>query len=260
LAQDVWRRSCTFRNLYNNELQTRLGEKFMKTILMIALLCCAILCFSCFAASPQSAASLGLNQIKQPESVINAPAAKQSANSGNTQAPVQQESITILMQDSGNNISKMNLTFAVSPTYGTAQTVKFTAPKSGWKLNAVLIMATDGWNASSNKLPSPLPFAIEIRDADLKLLYHFADTQLPYFTNSRGIGLSGIELPDILVSEDFFVCFYGYTSLGLAAELQNATGNTYLFDKVTGKLYSYGLPLRNNQTLPINWLIRVGGH
>jgi hypothetical protein len=232
----------------------------MKTILMIALLCCATLCFSCLAANPQSAASLGLNQIKQPESVLNAPAAKQPANSGNTQTPVQQESITILMQDSGTNISKMNLTFAVSPTYGTAQTVKFTAPKSGWNLDAILIMATDGWNASSKKLPSPLPFAIEIRDADLELLYHFADTQLPYFTSSRGVRMSGIELPDILVSGDFFVCFYGYTSLGLAAELQNATGNTYLFDKVTGKLYPYGLPLKNNQTLPINWLIRVEGH
>ena len=120
-------------------------------------------------------------------------------------------------------------------------------------------MATDGWNASSEQLPNPLPFAIEIRDANLRLLYHFADIQLPYFTSGEGIRLAGVEVPDILVSGDFFVCFYGYRSLGLAAELQNATGNSYLFDKTSGQLYSYGLPMRNNQTLPINWLIRVAG-
>jgi hypothetical protein len=218
----------------------------------MALLCCVTLSFSGFAATPQSRASLGLNQLKQSESVTDTPAAKQPANSAATQAQV-------LKQDSGTNISKMNLTFAVSPTYGSAQTVKFTAPKSGWKLESILIIATDGWNASSKQLPSPLPFAIEIRDSNLKLLYHFADTQLPYFTSSKGIRLTGIEVPDILVSGDFFVCFYGYRSLALATELQNATDKSYLFDKPTGQLYSYKLPLRNNQTLPINWLIRVAG-
>ena len=120
-------------------------------------------------------------------------------------------------------------------------------------------MATDGWNASSKQLPNPLPFAIEIRDANLKLLYHFADIQLPYFTSNEGIILGGVEVPDISVSDDFFVCFYGYRSLALAAELQNATGNSYLFDKISGQIYDYGLPLKNNQTLPINWLIRVLG-
>ncbi|MDD1762884.1 MAG: hypothetical protein LUQ59_11695 [Methanothrix sp.] len=228
-------------------------------IMIIALLCCATLSFSGFAANPQSGTSLGLNQLKQSESVLNAPATKQPANSVTTHTPVQQENITILKQDSGINISIMNITFAVSPTYGSAQAVKFTAPKSGWKLESILIMATDGWNASSKKSPKPLPFAIEIRDANLRLIYHFADTQLPYFTSSQGIRMTGVEVPDILVSGDFFVCFYGYRSLGLAAEIQNATGDSYLFDKVAGRLYSYRLPMKNNQTLPINWLMRVAG-
>ena len=242
-------RTFAFRYLYTNELQSLVGDKLKRIILIIALLCCATLTFSGLAANP---ASLGLNQLKQSQSVTNAPATKQLANSAATQAQV-------LKQDSGTNISKMNLTFAVSPTYGSAQTVKFTAPKSGWKLESILIIATDGWNASIKQLPKPLPFAIEIRDANLKLLYHFADTQLPYFTSSQGIRLAGVEVPDISVSGDFFVCFYGYRSLALATELQNATGNSYLFDKTSGQLYSYRLPLINNQTLPINWLIRVAG-
>jgi hypothetical protein len=153
----------------------------------------------------------------------------------------------------------MNITFAASLTYGSGQAVMFTAPKPGWKLESVQVMATDGWDARSKELPNPLPFAIEIRDANLRLLYHFADAQLPYFTSNEGIRLASVELPDVPVNGDFFVCFYGYMALGLAAELQNVTGNSYYFDKLTGQLYTGFLPMKNNQTLPVNWIIRVAG-
>lgn len=194
----------------------------MRTILIMTLLCSAALCFSGQAANPPA-------------------------------------DIAVLKQDSGTNLSRMNITFDVSPTYGSAQTVKFTVPKSGWKLENVLIMATDGWNASSKQLPNPLPFAVEIRDTNLRLLYHFEDVQFPYFTSDNGVRMANIEVPAMSMNEDFFVCFYGYRSIGLAAELQNATGKSYIFDKLTGRLYSGELPLRNNDTLPVNWLIRVAG-
>lgn len=168
--------------------------------------------------------------------------------------------ITVLKQDSGINLSLMNTTLALSPTYGSAQVVKFTAPRPGWTLKSVLVMASDGWNASSNQSPSPLPFAIEIRDADLRLLYHYADTQLPYFTSGEGIRMANIEVPDIILEGDFFVCFYGYLSIALATELQNATGNSYIFDKQTATLYTSGVtPQNSNRTLPVNWLIRAAG-
>jgi hypothetical protein len=226
--------------------------------LIIALLCCATLCFSCLAASP-TAVSLGLNQIKESGSTLDAPATDQPTNATATSAPMQPENITWLRQDSGTNLSEMNRTFAVSPTYWMAQTVKFTAPKPDWKLMGVFLMATDGWNSSSKQMPTPLPFAIEIRDANLRLLYHFADTQLPYFTSSTGVRMAAVEVPDLPINGDFFVCFYGYRSLGLATELQNATGNSYYFEKQTGRVYPGVLVLINNQTLPVNFIIRALG-
>jgi hypothetical protein len=230
-----------------------------KIISIIALLYCAILTFSGLAADSSSVTSLGLNQLNQSESVLNATATKQPADFTDTRAPVPQEHITILTRDSGTNISKMNIGFDISPTYGSAQAVKFTAPRPGWKLENVLIMATDGWNASSKQSPNPLPFAIEIRDANLKLLYHFADIQFPYFTSESGVRMANIEVPAMPLNGDFFVCFYGYRSLAIAAELENATGTSYLFDKLTGRLYTSELSMSNNQTIPINWLIRVAG-
>ncbi|MGV8174743.1 MAG: hypothetical protein ACP5OU_03480 [Methanothrix sp.] len=195
----------------------------MKRIaLVIALLCCATSCFSSFAQSPA-------------------------------------EDVTVLMQDSGVDINKMNITFTGLPTLGAAQVVKFTAPKTDWTLESVLVMATDGWNASNEQLPLPLPFSIEIRDADLRLLYHFSDTQYPYFTTDEGVRMANIEIPALIINGDFFVCFYGYGSLGLAAELQNATDSSYIFDKPIGQLYSGALPIGDNQTLPVNWIIRAAG-
>lgn len=207
--------------------------------IIIALLCCFALSFNGLAAN-----QLGLNSLKQSKS--------------NSSEAFQEDPI-MLMQDHVMNFSTMNFSIEISPTFGSSQAVKFTAPKPGWNLENILVMATDGWNASGNELPSFLPFALEIRDADLKLLYHYADIQFPYFTSNEGVRMAVIEVPSIPVTGDFFVCFYGYRSLGLVAEIENATGNSYYFDKLDAMLYPAELQTRNNQTLPVNWLIRVAG-
>lgn len=226
-------------------------------VMILTLLCCATLCFGGLAANPP--AKLGLNEIKQSGSGSNAPASNSPAKASTATASVSLGNITILRQDSGTNLTEMNIAFTISPTYGSSQAVKFTAPKSGWKLQNVLVMATDNWNASSKQLPNVLPFAIEIRDANLRLLYHFSDIQLPYFTAGQGVRMANIEVPSITVNGDFLVCFYGYRSIGLATEMQNATGNSYYFDKVTGQIYNAVVPINNNQTRAVNWLIRVAG-
>jgi hypothetical protein len=205
-----------------------------KIILITALICSIALSFQSLAANP-------------------------STKDANTSISTQKDVLMVLKQDSGINISDMNITFTISPTYGSAQAVKFKAPKAGWKLENIFIVDTDGWNASNGQLPKIMPFAIEIRDLNLKTLYHFEDVQLPYFTSDTGVRMANIEIPSLLINGDFFVCFYGYRFLGLGTELQNATGNSYYFDKLSGDLYSSGLPMKDNKTLPINWLIRVAG-
>ena len=209
------------------------GDQLRRIVSITALICFATLCFGCLAENTMAETA--------------------------TSATAPQENITILKQDSGTNLSKINITFVVSPTFGSAQTVKFTAPNPGWKLKHVLVIATDGWNESRSESPKPLPFAIEIRDANLSILYHFADTQLPYFTSGAGIGIADVEIPDLPIEGDFFVSFYGYRSIALAAELQNATGGSYLFDKLTHQLFEGALPTRDNQTIPVNWLLRAAG-
>jgi hypothetical protein len=228
----------------------------LKKILLIVLLFFIYFAISSMAADAQS--KLGLNEIRQ-TGIANVQSSIPPAASEEKSDTSSQQNITVLRRDSGTNISEMNIDFAISPTYGSAQAVSFTVPKPDWKLEYILVYATDGWNSSSNKSPQPLPFAIEVRNANLRLLYHFSDTQLPYFTSSNGVRLGVIEVPDLLVNGDFLVCFYGYRSLGLGAEMQNGTGNSYFYDKLTGQTYRALITTSNNQTIPVNWLIRVAG-
>jgi hypothetical protein len=202
-----------------------LGDPLKKVILLLAALCCAVLVFNSLAQTAQPA--------------------------GNN--------LTELKEYSDTNISTMNASLTSPFAIDVGQTVKFKAPKAGWKLEHIYIMASDEWNSSVSAYPMPLPFTIEIRDKDLNLLYHFADTQLPYFTNPNLITMADIEVPAMAMSDEFFVCFYGYGLIPLMTELQNATGNSFYYMRRTGQLLRGELQLKNNATLPVNWIISVAG-
>lgn len=202
-----------------------------KMILLIAALCFAALCFNGWAA--QTAAN------------ATAPAAATTPN--------------VLISDSGTNFSKMNATFYSPFVFGIAQAVKFTPPKAGWKLERVAIVGTDGWNSTQKEAPLQGIFSVEIRDVNLKLLYQYADTQLDYFTSPNGFRTALIDIPAIAMSGDFYVCFYGRDIVRTLTELDNVTGKSYYYIRDTGQLGPGAIPLKNNNTLPVNWIIRAEG-
>ena len=73
---------------------------------------------------------------------------------------------------------------------------------------------------------------------NINLLYRMADTQNAYFTFLFPI-LRAIDLPSIPVTDEFYVIFYDRGSMFIGMELENATGNSYLYDS----LYSELLPV-----------------
>lgn len=245
--------------LIYTQLDSQLGDPLRRIILVITLLSFVTLCFGVIAVN--TSVKIGLNEVQSGLVGVNAPAPTANTSETAPAAPVSvsQGNITILKQDSGTNLTIMNITFTNSPTYGLAQAVEFKAPKPGWILEGILAMATDGWNASSKELPKPLPFTIEVRDQNLMLLYHYEGIQLPYFTNSNGVRMATIDVPPMPLNGAFYVCFYGYGALPLAAELQNATGNSYWYDERAAQLYYGVMPWRTNQAQHMNWLIRVAG-
>lgn len=207
-----------------------LGVHLKKIILLIAVaLCCAALSSGALAADKAAA-----NQL------------------------------TILKQDSGMNLSEMNLTmysaiddFGISGL-GVGEAVKFTAPKSGWKLKGVQILGWSGFNNTTKTFPADRNFLIEIRDKDLNLLYKYADAQNMYFISTTGPVMSGIEIPSIALTGDFYVLFYDRGALGVAMENGKGTGNSFFF--LNGQMEPAEFKLtKNNETTKINWIIRAVG-
>ncbi len=216
-----------------------------KLMLIMALLCIA---------------SLGLNAAEAQRTTSTATAAK---------APTQTASnVGTALYSYASNLSNTTVTFISTASlfnigsYFAAETVKFTAPKAGWKLNRVEIIGWDGYNGTAVSVPAQQTIAMEIRDKDLNLLYRFNDIQWPY-TNfvlniTRPMPIS-IDLPSIPVSGDFYVCFYDRGAVLMGTEIGNATGNSYFYDAVSREIIPSALPTNDNQTVPVNWIMRAYG-
>jgi len=208
-------------------------------VLLIAAVCFAVLCFNGLGASTPAVAAKAPSNASAPAKITS------TAN--------------LLISDSGTNLSIMNATFTSPGAFGVAQAVKFAPPKPGWKLEEVVLVGTDGWNSSNKAYPVQGIFGLEIRDANLKLLYQYADTQLEYFTSPTGFRTAKIEVPATPMNGDFYICFYGRDTVRTLTELQDATGNSYYYLRDTGQLLKGGIQLKNNTTLPVNWVIRAVG-
>jgi len=164
----------------------------------------------------------------------------------------------LLRADSGKNVTEMNATLHFFDL-GVGKAVKLTAPSQNWKVQAVLIPGTDGWNETQTQLPAARTIALEIRDSNFNLLYHWSDIQLEYSTFPAGLGVARIEVPSVAVSGDFYVVLYERGAVMTFAELDNVKDQSFIFDRSTGNLYRGVLPVGDNKTIPVNWVIWAVG-
>jgi hypothetical protein len=170
----------------------------------------------------------------------------------------------VLFQDSGTNVSNMNLTLYSSGqdwginSFDVGEAVKFTAPKADWKLKQIRVLGWNGYNETSMTVPSPSNFLIEVRDKDMNLLYRLADTQNAYFTFSAP-AIRGIDIPALPVTGDFYVIFYDRSAMRIGVELENATGNSYIFDSLNGELIPAEFRIEGATPTKVNWIIRAVG-
>jgi hypothetical protein len=174
------------------------------------------------------------------------------------------KSMTVLKQDSGANLSEMNVTLYTVSTdwgldaFGVGEAVKFTAPEPGWKLMQVRILGWNGFNETTRTIPPANNFLIEIRDGSLNLLYRMADTQNAYFTYPAPV-IRAIDIPALPLTGDFYVIFYDRGAMVAGMETENGTGNSYFYDSLNSNLISPSFKDANNKSTQINWVIRAVG-
>jgi hypothetical protein len=175
--------------------------------------------------------------------------------------------LTVLTEDSGN-LSEMALQpYSTFQDFGAVnglfvgEAVKFTAPKAGWKLSGIQVIGLTTYNNTTKDLAPNSNFLVEVRDKDLNLLYKFADMQNLYFASTHeGRFLSrSIMIPSIPVTGDFYVVFYDRGSMRIGMEETNETSNSFFFIGNQMKPATFELAGKTNETMKINWLIRVAG-
>jgi hypothetical protein len=180
-------------------------------------------------------------------------------------APVSK--LTVLKEDSGNLSEMILLPYTAFQDFGAVnglfvgEAVKFTAPKAGWKISGIEVTGVTTYNNTTKLFAPDRNFLIEVRDKDLNLLYKFADMQNLYFASTReGRYLSrGIMIPKVPVTGDFYVVFYDRGSMMIGMEQTNETSNSFFFISNQMKPATFELAGKTNETMKINWLIRVAG-
>jgi hypothetical protein len=173
-------------------------------------------------------------------------------------------SMTVLKQDSGANITKMNMTLYSAGqdwginAFGVGEAVKFTAPKPDWKLKQIRVLGWNGFNETTMTVPSPGNFLIEVRDENLNLLCRLADTQNAYFTFPAP-ALRAIDVPALPLTGNFYIIFYDRSTMKLGVELEKGTGNSYFYDSLNSELIPAEFKIDNNESTKVNWVIRAVG-
>jgi len=198
-----------------------------KTILLLACLFCAALCINAIAAEAATS------------------------------------QLTTLREDSGKNYTEMNFTlFSSLIEFGSldiGEAVRFTAPKAGWKLQKVRVLAWSGYNETTQSFPDERNIMLEIRDKDLNILYKFADAQNNYFLSETGPLFGEIELPAVSVTGDFYVVFYDRGAALIGMEKSNGTGSSFLISGSEIQPADF-TTVETNETIAINWLIEAVGN
>jgi hypothetical protein len=175
--------------------------------------------------------------------------------------------LTVLKEDSGNLSKMILLPYSTFQDFGAAnglfvgEAVKFTAPKAGWKISGIEVVGMTTYNNTTKHFAPDRNFLVEVRDKELNLLYKFADMQNLYFASNReGRFMSrGIMIPSITVTGDFYVVFYDRGSMRIGMEETNETSNSFFFIENQMKPATFELAGKTNETMKINWLIRVAG-
>lgn len=173
------------------------------------------------------------------------------------------QNMTELLQDSTTIASENVQLYSAGQDWGLnsfffGEAVKFTAPKPDWKLKQIKVLGWNYYNETSMAVPSPSNFLIEVRDEGLNLLYRLADTQNAYFTDNVPV-LRGINIPSLPVTEVFYIIFYDRSIMKIGMEVENGTGNSYVYNSINGELIPAEFGIDGSNATKVNWIIRAVG-
>jgi len=128
--------------------------------------------------------------------------------------------------------------------------VLFTTPASNWTLSKVAISGMLNPDSDQDL------FVLEIWDENLNLLYNKADNPKSYFGDE--LAWAEIDVPDVTLSGNFFICIFEFSSVYVGADLSNvSSGRSVVVSRNPNKIDSWDLSYPRNET---DWSILALGH
>ena len=129
--------------------------------------------------------------------------------------------------------------------------VLFRPQTKPWTLDKVEI-AGEYINLSGDRI-----FALEIWDNDSNLLYKLTDYSLAYFNTTSE--WTEIDIPDINMTDDFYVCIFERGSIAIGADIDKPAKRSFWVRRCPKEL---GYAMYNSEEgtkKPFNWMIRAVG-
>lgn len=132
--------------------------------------------------------------------------------------------------------------------------VLFTPPTKPWTLEKVDIVG--GYINNSGDII----FALEIWDKDYTLLYKLTDYSQAYFEIAPSFTWTEIDIPDIEVTDDFYVCLFERGSIYVGADANNPAMRSYMvLRSPKGMINATYRESEDVPDKPFNWMIRAIG-
>ncbi len=127
--------------------------------------------------------------------------------------------------------------------------VLFTPPSSNWTLSKIAISGRLNPESSQDLI------VLEIWDENFDLLYSRADNPKSYFGDE--LAWAEIDIPDITLYGDFFVCLFEFSNVYVGADLSNTSfGRSCIVSRNPNRIVSWDLLYPSNET---DWSIVAVG-
>ena len=134
--------------------------------------------------------------------------------------------------------------------------VLFSPPEKPWTLDKVKI---HGAYANISTLPVYYGvFTLEIWDNDYNLLYKLTDYSQAYFNTT--FECTEIDIPDININGDFYVCIFERASVVIGVDIDNPAMKSYEVQRGPNRMKNAMYKESEDATeKPLNWMIRAVG-
>jgi len=148
--------------------------------------------------------------------------------------------------DDGN--AEHNFTIDLFPQADIGHAVLFTPPSKPWTLEKVRVYGK--WiNLSGGTI-----FALEIWDNDSHLIYKLTDYSLAYFNPT--LKWTKIDIPDINITDDFYVCFSERGSIAIGADIDKPAKRSFIVIRDPKSMVNEEF---KDTYMELNWMIRAVG-